>query len=97
MNELHHSLQNLQKQPQAIGKAMNFIVMGKFQTCKDCAIGKAKQSNMRKQPVEQSKIDGERLFLDMSSSSTKSLDGSVTGFWFLMIAVTMHVFFEREK
>ena len=54
---------------------MKFIVMGKVQPCEDCTMGKAKQSNVRKQPVEWSKINGEMLFIDISPLSAKCLGG----------------------
>ena len=44
---------------------------------------KMKQTNVRKHPVEWSKINGERLFIDVCSSSAKSLGNKCH--WLLVI------------
>ena len=65
------------------------------QQCDDCAMDKAKQGNVSKQP---STINGERLFLGISSPSAVVLMKCANCFWFLMIEETMHgITFEREE
>ena len=85
LNELHAELSHPWGAiTGATGKAMNFIVMGKFQPCEYCVVKKAKQSNIRKQPVEWSKVNGEKLMT------------LAFGSWWLQWQC-MRLFFEREK
>ncbi len=45
---------------------------GKFNPCEDCALGKARQSNVSKKADPRSPNKREQLFIDISSPSTKS-------------------------
>ena len=84
VNDLHVKLSHPSEiTTQVSVKAMNFIMTGVFQSYEDCAMDKAKERNARNQPIEQSKVNGERLFMDISSPIVKSLDGNYQ--WLLIL------------
>ena len=63
-------------------KAYNWRLLRKFKVCEDCAIGKAKKKNTKKHCLHGSKIQGERLYIDISSIKSESYGGST--FWALI-------------
>ena len=67
--ELRHTLDAI---TEANGKAMGLQLIGMFKSCKACALGKAKKERVA-EPC--SIIKGERLFIDISSSSMASMGG----------------------
>ena len=58
---------------------MDLKLTSMFQTCKHCALLKAKKDQNKQITVTQSKIKGERLYLDISSPSMVSLGKLVVG------------------
>ena len=46
----------------ATAKTEGIMLTGKFKTCEDCALGKARQMNVSKKVVTRSSVVGERLF-----------------------------------
>jgi hypothetical protein len=65
------------------GKALGNEVIGTFDTCETCSIGKAKQKNINKQWKGGSSVSGERLYVDMSSIQGVSFGGAT--FWALVV------------
>ena len=65
----------------AIGKAMGLNFKATFKPCEDCALEKAKKSDVSQKAVECSNILGERLFFDISLSSTPTLKVSIIACW----------------
>jgi hypothetical protein len=61
-------------------------VNGTFNPCKNCGIAKSHQKNVNKVSEACSKNPGERMFIYQSSILQKSIGGSNSGFWLLMIA-----------
>ena len=51
--------------------------------CKDCALLKARQKNLNKNPVPRATKEGERFFMDISSIKCESLGKAK--FWLLLI------------
>jgi hypothetical protein len=47
--------------------ALGYEVIGAFEKCEACSIGKARQNNVNKHWKGGSLISGERLYLDISS------------------------------
>ena len=73
---------------------------GKFSTCEECALAKARQKNVGGGSAEKrSKIPGERLFFDISSVKDESIGGSK--FWLLVVDdcsdMTWSYFLETKK
>ncbi len=66
-----------------MGASMGIKVVGKFEPCDACILGKAKQRNANKTAVECSTIPGERLYLDISLPNTASLSGK--NHWLLIV------------
>ena len=64
-------------------KANGWDLTGKFNTCVECAIGKAKQKNINKNWTSGSKVPGERLYVDISSIKGESYGGAK--FWALVV------------
>ena len=60
----------------SFAKARHENVVGPIQQCEDCAVGKAHQKRVPKQPVARAKNPGERLFLDISHPKQQSIGGS---------------------
>ena len=56
----------------ATAHAEGLFLKGKFEPCKGCALGKARQANVSKKFVPRSSNKGQQLFPDISSPSTKS-------------------------
>ncbi len=54
---------------------MGIKVVGKFEPCEACILGKAKQRNINKTAVEHSTVSEERQYLDISLPNTASLSG----------------------
>ncbi len=55
--------------------AERILLKGNFSHCEDCALEKARQANVNKKAVPRSTNKGKRLFIDISSPSTKSMGG----------------------
>lgn len=49
---------------------------GKFSACINCAIAKSKQKNLNKLKIDESKVKGYRLCLDIASFKTKTVGGA---------------------
>jgi hypothetical protein len=56
---------------------------GNFETCKECAVAKARQKNFNKSSLNSSDVPGERLYINISSIAEKSFGGAK--FWALVI------------
>ncbi len=67
----------------ASAHAEGVSLKGNFNPCEDCALGKARQNNVSKKAVPRSTNKGERLFIDISSPSTKSMGGKQH--WLLIV------------
>ncbi len=67
----------------ATAHAEGILLKGNFSPCEDCALGKARQANVSKKAVPRSTNKGERLFIDISSPSTKSMGGKQH--WLLIV------------
>jgi hypothetical protein len=65
------------------GKALGYEVIGTFDTCEACSIGKARQKNINKQWKGGSSVPGERLYVDISSIQGVSFGGAK--FWALVV------------
>ncbi len=55
--------------------AEGILLKGNIIPCEDCILGMARQANVSKKAVPWSKNEGEQLFIDISSLSTKSMGG----------------------
>jgi hypothetical protein len=75
----HCGLDRLKKTAQVHGLKLK----GDFKVCKDFAVAKARQKNLKKDWKSQSQVSGERVYLDMSSIRDESYGGSC--FWVLLI------------
>jgi len=62
---------------------LNIELIGKFNVCKDCAIGKARQKNLNKENKNKSSIAGEQIYLDISSIQQTSFGGAQ--YWLLIV------------
>ena len=62
---------------------MNVKLKINFTYCNGCSQGKMCQKNASKMKIKQSKIPGERLFLDISLMRYTSLGGAI--FWVLIM------------
>ena len=58
-------------------------IQGTLLPCEDCALSKARQSNLNKTTDVRSKVKGERLCIDISYTGKTSLGGSV--YWILIM------------
>ena len=67
----------------ATGKHIGLKITGTFTPCKDCGVAKAGQSKMNKGVTSNSKIPGERIFIDISSPKTAILGGKQH--WLLVV------------
>jgi hypothetical protein len=65
------------------GKALDYEVIGTFDTYEACSIGKAKEKNVNKQWKGGSSVPGERLYVDISSIQGVSFGGAK--FWALVV------------
>ena len=57
-------------------KAYNWKLTGKLKPCKDCQIGNIRQKDVDKETHTKSTVPGERIFIDTSSISNRTLGGS---------------------
>ena len=64
-------------------KRMNLRLTGNFMKCEDCALSKARQKNLNKNPVPRATKKGEQFFMDISSIKCESLGKAK--FWLLLI------------
>ncbi len=55
----------------------------KFENCKNCTMGKSRQTNISKETVERATKPGERLFIDISSTEHESYGKAK--FWLLVV------------
>ncbi len=84
MNNLHRELGHpSEATKRATGKSVGIKVVGKFEPCEACILGKAMQRNTNKTAVEFSTVPGERLYLNISLPNTASL--SRKKHWLLMV------------
>ena len=60
----------------ATAKAKDVRVKDAPKVCEDCLFGKARKKSVPKEKVEQSKTPGERLFIDISSPTQRSIGGN---------------------
>ena len=99
VNNIHAKLGHLSKSiTHVTAKAMSIQVTGIFKPCEDCALNKAKQRSVSKMVVAQSKIFGERLFFNISFSSTPTFGGKKH--WLFVIDDSSNYiwsFFLKEK
>ena len=58
-----------------VGKLLGYNVKGNFEICENCALGKAKMTNIAKTTKRANKI-GEQLFLDLSTIKNNNPNGS---------------------
>ena len=58
---------------------MGFHIIGMCKICEDCALRKVKKTRISKISLACSKVQGERLFFDISSPSTPTFDGKKHG------------------
>ena len=65
------------------GKAHGYDVVGVFNPCEACSVGKARQKNINKEWKGGSMTAGERLYVDISSIKGESYGGSK--FWALVV------------
>ncbi len=83
VNDLHRELGHpSEKNTRATGASMGIKVVGKFEPCEACILGKAKQRNVNKTAVECSMVPGKHLYLGISShckSQWKVALGTKTG------------------
>ena len=84
INKLHKAIGHCGEEALKItAKSYDWKLLGKLETCEDCAVGKAKQKNTNKEWLQGSKNPGERLYIDISSIKGESFGGSK--FWALII------------
>jgi len=80
INDLHQKLGHRLK---ATASQIGFNLVRETIVCEDCAIAKARQTNIPKENVNRSVIPGEQLYLDISGINHKKLGG--TKFWLLVL------------
>ncbi len=84
INEYHKALGHPSEAiTHATAQAEGILLKGNFSPCEDCALGKARQTNVSKKAVPGSTNKGEQLFIDTSSPSTKSMGGKQH--WLLVV------------
>ena len=79
-------------------KKYGIVLRGPERVCESCLIGKARQKGVRKIRIERSSIAGERLFIDISSTKVRTLNG--TRYWLLALddySDMLFSFFLRQK
>ena len=57
-------------------KSRKVTISGTPEICKDCVLAKAKKASVPKEKVDLSKVPGERLFINISSPSERSIGGN---------------------
>ncbi len=76
INEYHKALGHLSKAITfSTAHAEDISSKGNFNPCENCTLGKARQANVSKKAIPRSTNEGEWLFIDISSPSTKSMGG----------------------
>ena len=99
INILHTKLGNPSEViSHATVKAMGIQLLGLFQACKDCTLGKARNGCVSKKAGVCSIVMGERLFYDISSPSFSTFGGMKH--WLLVIedsADYVWSYFLKEK
>ena len=84
VNNLHKILGHCgEASARLTGKALGYEVIGTFDTCEACSIGKARQKNVNKDWKGGSLTAGERLYVDISSIQGVSFGGAK--FWALIV------------
>ncbi len=84
MNDLHRELgHKSEATTRATGASMGLKVVGKFEPCEACILGKAKQRNITKTAAECFTTPREQLHLDFSLPITANLSGKKH--WLLIV------------
>ena len=84
VNNLHKILGHCgEASARLTGKELGYEVIGTFDTCEACSIGKARQKNVNKDWKGGSLTAGERLYVDISSIQGVSFGGAK--FWALIV------------
>ena len=84
VNNLHKILGHCgEASARLTGKSLGYEVIGTFDTCEACSIGKARQKNVNKDWKGGSLTAGERLYVDISSIQGVSFGGAK--FWTLIV------------
>ena len=74
--ELHERLGHASlDKVRATANVMGLNLTGKLDSCESCDLAKARQANLNKKTVPRCNIPGERLYIDISSPTAKSLSG----------------------
>ena len=80
---MHQLLGHVNEQAtKATAKYLGYEIKSQMETCDHCAIGKAKQKNLKKVNPKKSKIKGERFYMDISSVKSQSVGGAK--YWALL-------------
>ena len=84
VNEYHKSLghPNMVVTKSTV-KARDVELVDDTLMCKDCGIGKAHCKSLSREPVKRAKNPGDRIFLDISLSKTRSIGGNNN--WLLVL------------
>ena len=67
----------------ATAKKLKLQLTGRVSKCEDCAVSKARQTNLNQEAENKSTVPGQRLLFDISSIKGKSYGGAK--FWLLVI------------
>jgi hypothetical protein len=79
-NKLHKAIGHCGKGASRItANSYDWKLLGKIETCEDCAVGKSKQKRINKQWLKSSKNSRERLYIKISSIKNESFGDSK--FW----------------
>ncbi len=72
------------------------LLKGNFNSCEDCAIGMARQANASKKAVSRSTNKRERLLIDISSPSIKSMGGKQHWIWLCAQTIAGDIFYKKS-
>ena len=78
INKLHKAIGHCGEEALKItAKSYDWKLLGKLETCEDCAVGKSKaEETLIKEWLQGSRNPGERLYIDISSIKGESFGGS---------------------
>jgi len=92
INDLHEKLGHpAEEMVKLTGNYMKLSIQGKMDNCKNCAIGKMRQKNVKKGPKEKSSKPGFPFYIDIALSKFTSAGGSK--YWFLAVDEALHMKF----